>query len=70
MPDTMQSFVTKSLGRKTKAGFYLYGGKGKDKQVNPAVAGCFGAEKTDIKLSDTRLRRCVLRMLNEAAVFR
>lgn len=70
MPETMQNFVTKErLGRKTKAGFYLYGGKSKEKQVNPAVATCFGTQKTQTDLSDAQIaRRCMLRMLNEAAM--
>ncbi len=70
MPNAMQDFVTPSrLGRKTKCGFYLYSKKNQRKKVNPAVAEFFGSSDKDFRLSDSEIfQRCLLRMLNEAAM--
>ena len=55
-------------GRKNKSGFYLYDGKGKDKQVDSSIYSLLKVENPGSnKLSaDKIVDRCLLQMVNEA----
>ena len=55
-------------GKKNKRGLYLYGGKQSGKQVDKSVYALLGVSVAN-RLSQSEIaERCVLRMLNEAAM--
>ncbi len=54
------------LGKKAKAGFYIY--KGKEKKPNPGIGGLAGSSGRGERVSDeTALKRMIYIMVNEAA---
>ena len=56
------------LGRKNKKGFYLYNGKSKQKQVDETIYTDLGITPGTQMESEQIAERCVLQMLNEAAL--
>ncbi len=56
------------LGRKNKKGFYLYNGKSKQKQVDETIYTDLGITPNTQMESEQIAERCVLQMLNEAAL--
>ncbi|HFB67190.1 MAG TPA: fatty acid oxidation complex subunit alpha FadJ, partial [Aeromonadales bacterium] len=56
------------LGRKNKKGFYLYNGKSKQKQVDETIYTDLGITPGTQMGSEQIAERCVLQMLNEAAL--